>query len=248
MSEASSIRDTISLWWASQARRRKVAWKWISIAFGVPTAISVLANFNSKLDFGPLLSRIVLGFNTVSMHAWGAVGQLLGVSLDNIHGALSFCLICAGAAIAAYYGTKTERRLAFDRYTICELVSQSTLVTVLNAPARMFDAVAIFVSLLLGTGYFIYSDRVIISIRFYLLILVATAVGLYAFSYLTPVDAGQVSVMTFILFSILTLKFVGVRRMVFTRIMAFVLGIFALDRFGTIVMPAINNWLDRIGA
>ncbi|GAA4118591.1 hypothetical protein ACFFTN_08190 [Aminobacter aganoensis] len=248
MFEASAWRDTISLWWARQAGKRKIAWKWASIAFGVPTAISVLANFNSKLDFGPLLSRIVLGFNTVSMHAWGAVGQVLGISLDKIHGALSFCLICAGAAIAAYYGTKTERRLAFDRFTICELVSQSTLVAVLNAPTRVFDAVAIFLSALLGTGYFIYSDRLIISVKFYLLILAATAAGLYAFSYSTPVDATQVAIITFMLFSILTLKFVGVRRLVFTRIMAFVIGIFALDRFGTVVMPAINDWLDRIGA
>ena len=66
---------------SSTVTQNNTFWKWVSVAFGAPAGISFLADINEKLDFGPVVSEVVLNFDRFSFNAWEALGRAVGIPL-----------------------------------------------------------------------------------------------------------------------------------------------------------------------
>jgi hypothetical protein len=227
-------------------------YRWSLIAFGAPGAIAVLAKLDESLDFGPLLRRIVLGFNTVSLAIWKYIGEILNFDLTEYHGALSLTLICTGILISQRNGNEN---LELDRWRISffvEIFSASLLVSVVGFGIKSSDLyqislVTLFIflslSIYIGTSVRITHGAANGFFKIVAIILLS-AVAAYLDPSATYVAVGFGSA---ILISTV-IESVGVMKMVMTKIVVFAIGVYAIDFVSRVFLPRANEILDGIGA
>jgi len=121
----------------------------ILLAFATPTALSVVAKFDKRLDFGPLLGKAILNFKAVSELAWAKASYWVPILGRVDHLYLSFLLllmssIIAPAAYAAF--TKDESQEPIDPnernvWRYASLFSMTVLMIVFGVFGAVFAGI-----------------------------------------------------------------------------------------------------------
>ena len=227
---------------------------WLQIAFGVPAGLALLSKLDERLDFGPILERVVLKFNVVSEYAWSAIGSFIDRDLSAYHGLLSFFALSFGLILRSIIFPSKLKINKKDRIYWIEMFSL-TFIFVLFVSNFEFNSMQSFISTII-----IYFIIVVIfsrqgdfrnapplqALAILLAFTVVVSILLYIFGdgmrikYILGYYIGT--------FLILCSKMLGPENLVFTKIGVFAFGIFMLDFSSRVVIPGLNNFLERIGA
>lgn len=231
---------------------------WIMTAFAVPTSLSVLAKLDERLDFKPLLERVILNFSIVSKFFWAKIDEFLRIDfLHSIHHQLTFISIMAGVLIKFY----ASRRKIDDEFRATQSAIEALCQSVVAYIFVFDNAFDEYGEKLIATCFYtIHLFGLNIPHRFktegyqaayfmHALVILGLAMVMSYDEYNSGAPIAK-SVSDFIALLILFVLNLYIKpwSMLFTRITVFSIGIYILDYLAGTLIPDLNHLLDRIGA
>ncbi|WP_413711758.1 hypothetical protein [Rhizobium sp. Rhizsp82] len=234
------------------------------LALAGPGALSVVGEFSDKLDLSGLLTRIAANFRTVTNSLWHALEGWLHFRLPLAPASLTmFCLL----VIPVFFQSASLKRHKEGELLITLSLIFTYLLTLYLHPA-LNNYTLIFISVFYLIAACLYSifpndtgkfDQLTRS-----LILFSVIIAAFQYFYGDPytmldrllggtpaIDPSVFASLDFV--PIAAVILITVRRVslgspgpLYVALLA--TGLLAIDKFSTIVKPAIDGWLSSIGA
>lgn len=230
--------------------RLSAAKSWIITAFAAPSALAVLAKMDDRLDFLPFLERIISGFDKVSLFAWRLIGNIIHSDLSEIHGVLTFYVICLAMMLRFSLGKKNfaSGSLASKLF---ESAAMSIVIVALISSRAWSGTDYLYTFVFFGTlfGYATATenrDRISGFETIVAIIVMAIAVSVFIFVGSSKIETAVTSIIGII--SAYTIRYIGSGNLFFARVFVFCAGVFILNFSGNTLVPLIDNFLTRIGA
>ncbi len=237
------------------AEKRPTPQNWLVNVFAVPAGLAVLASFSEKLNFGPIVERVILNYEKVSIAIWSYVAYIINIPLEPLHGILTFYVVLISVcARSVLISSNTDSTI---NHYIGESFSQSLILFFLtNSPEDGILGSIFFISVFFGifflSSYFRRYDYyplaavlAILGVILLSILLILCAPDSYS-PQLNPSSSPLWSGVAIVVG--LANRSIGVSRMFFTRVLVFVLMVFCADFVGTRVLPWIDGLLTSVGA
>ena len=122
-------------------------WKLLAAIFAAPVALGFLAKLDDRLDFVPIIERIVLNFDRVSKAFWELISSTYNFNISEYHNILTFLTFIATLSFTSFFlrgiGRNSED---LDQVDIDELVDENRMTPYLLEQMVYTIATLIFVT------------------------------------------------------------------------------------------------------
>lgn len=229
--------------------RLNAAKSWLITAFAAPSALAVLAKIDDRLDFLPLLERIITGFDQISYYIWSLLGDIINIDLTKHHGVLSFYLICI-LMIVRFSIVKRIFQPRILAYKIAETVSMPLIFVALTsvsrwAPADYLRMTLLFVCLF---GYAISTEERDRVGRGEIIIVIFTVAVFVIMFYIFGSNRIEMAIPSVVgVVSMYTIRYIGTGNLFFSRVLIFCLGVFIINFTAEVLTPLVDGYLMKIG-
>lgn len=226
---------------------------WLATAFAVPSALAFLSKLDERLNFGPILERVILNYNIVSKSVWGLFSNLIGTNLSDMHGILTvftfYLIFIVRESLKIDLDIPQENKYLIN----IEKLSQSFFVGFAFSQFdfshyKLIILMAVFNLLNIKLNKFHPDKRTheISYVKYLVIFLILFLIGSHFF--LEENSIKIIIAATFALVISASNKIIPLSKMYFSRVLVFGLGIFLIDWVAKSLIPNLETFLTTIGA
>lgn len=234
-------------------------WKeWLLLFVSAPAAFGFLGKIDDRISFGPLLTRMILGYKEVSRALWQAVSPFLPFLQGVDHLLLSFIALILVPSIA--YIAASAFRPKPRRNLYWALLSEVSVVVVATSfhPGLLF--IVMFAGALVGASEYASKRIQVVDEAMRPAASVFTFVGILMCSMVLfllitwastgSYNRGEKAVILALLVGLFAVIHFAVARGMRSPgyLVLIALGVFCFDWLADAAVPALDGWLDSAGA